>query len=62
MENYEKMITQLQNGEIPNITIQKNDFYAFREILVKHPKFKHFRGEAKQGGAVIFTYLKEPRS
>lgn len=62
MENYENMINELQNGEINTITIQKEDFYAFREILVKHPKFKHFRGEAKQGGTVVYTYLQEPRS
>lgn len=62
MENYEKMIEQLQNGEIESITIQKEQFYTFREIIVKHPEFKHFRGEAKQGGTVIYTYLQEARS
>ena len=62
MENYEKMIEQLQNGEINTIEIQKEHFMQFREILIKHPKFKHFRGEAKQGGTVIYTFLKEARS
>lgn len=62
MENYEKLLEQLQNGELKSITITKEAFYTFRETLIKHPQFKHFRGEAKQGGTVIYTYLKEPRS
>lgn len=62
MENYEKMIKQLENGEINRIIIQKEQFYLFREIIVKHPKFKHFRGEAKQGGTIIYTFLNDPRS
>lgn len=62
MENYEKMIEQLQMGKINSITVQKEEFMTFREILIKNPKFKHFRGEAKQGGTVIYTFLKEARS
>lgn len=62
MANYEEMLQQLKEGEIESIEIDKDQFYAFREILVKHPLFKHFRGDAKQNGRVIYTYLQEPRS
>ncbi|MDM5246670.1 MULTISPECIES: hypothetical protein [unclassified Lysinibacillus] len=62
MEKYENMIKQLQNGELNSIEIDKEQFYEFREVLVKHPLFKHFRGEAKQNGLVIYTYQEIPRS
>lgn len=62
MDKYENMLKQLQNGEINSIEINKEQFYEFREVLVKHPLFKHFRGEAKQNGLVIYTYQEIPRS
>ncbi|MEG0260988.1 MAG: hypothetical protein RR651_14055 [Lysinibacillus sp.] len=62
MENYKQLLEKLQIGELENIEINKENFYEFREILVKHQSFKHFRGEAKQGGTIIYTYLSEPRS
>jgi len=62
MDRYENMLKQLQNGEINSIEIDKEQFYEFREVLVKHPLFKHFRGEAKQNGLVIYTYQEIPRS
>ncbi|KYG89312.1 hypothetical protein MHH70_07550 [Metasolibacillus sp. FSL H7-0170] len=57
MEVYRKMINDLRNREVQSIEIEKSDFLAFRQILVSEPDFKHFRGEAKQGGNIIFTYL-----
>jgi len=62
MDKYENMLKQLQNGEINSIEVDKEQFYEFREVLVKHPLFKHFRGEAKQNGLVIYTYQEIPRS
>ncbi|MFJ7950925.1 hypothetical protein ACIQZG_05265 [Lysinibacillus sp. NPDC096418] len=62
MTNYEEMLQQLKEGEIERIEIEKDQFYEFREVLVRHPLFKHFRGEAKQSGRVIYTYLDIPRS
>jgi len=62
MEKYENMLKQLQNGELQSIEIEKEQFYEFREVLVKHPLFKHFRGEAKQNGRVIYTYQEVARS
>lgn len=62
MENFEQLIEQLRTGKIDHIAVSKEQFEQFRQIIVNLPDFKHFRGEAKQGGGVIFTYLEEPRS
>ncbi|SOB91878.1 hypothetical protein SAMN05880501_101401 [Ureibacillus xyleni] len=62
MEKYKNLIEQLKNGVIKNIEIPKEEFLQFREVLVRDEMFKHFRGEAKQGGNVVFTFLDNPRS
>lgn len=62
MEHYKNILDQLRNGELDKAEISKAEYLAFREILVKDPQFKHFRGEAKQGGNIIFTFLETPRT
>jgi hypothetical protein len=62
MKTYEEMLEQLKSGEIQTLEIAKNDFLAFREVLIKREDFKHFSGNAMQGAQVVFTYLKIPRS
>ncbi|MFF2752294.1 hypothetical protein ACFVR1_00885 [Psychrobacillus sp. NPDC058041] len=62
MKTYEEMLDQLKSGEIQTLEIEKNDFLAFREVLIKRDDFKHFSGNAMQGAQVVFTYLKVPRS
>ena len=62
MNEYEKILQQLKEGEISSYKIKKEEFLNFREVLVKHEKFKHFRGEAQQGGDIIYTYLANQRS
>lgn len=57
-----KLIDQLVKGEISEISITKDDFLAFRQIIVNREDFKHFRGNAQHGGHVIYTYLEEARS
>ena len=61
-ESYEEKLNMLQNGDIKNIVIEKGEFIAFREVLVLREDFKHFSGNAKQGGQVVYTYLSRPRS
>ena len=56
------LINQLANGEISEISVKKNDFLTFRQIIVNREDFKHFRGIAHHGGGVIYTYLEEARS
>ncbi len=62
MEKYKDLLNQLRNGEIEKVEISKADYLAFREVLVQDPQFKHFRGEAKQGGNIVFTFLATPRT
>ena len=62
MEKYKSMLDQLRNGEVNRIEIKKAEYLQFREVLVKDAQFKHFRGEAKQGGDIIFTFLEVPRT
>lgn len=62
MEKYEEMLQQLVDGKMEKIEIEKEQFYEFREVLIRHPLFKHFRGDAKQNGRVIYTYMEVPRS
>ncbi|MEK3978277.1 abortive phage infection protein [Psychrobacillus sp. FSL K6-2836] len=61
-ESYEERLNMLQNGDIKDIVIEKNEFIAFREVLVLREDFKHFSGNAKQGGQIVYTYLNIPRS
>jgi hypothetical protein len=56
------ILDQLKNGEIKEYTVNKEDFYPFREALVSRPDFKHFRGIAQRGGKVIYTYMEQARS
>lgn len=51
-----KLLDQLRNGEVTECKISKNDFLLFRNELMKQDDVKSFRGNAQQGGDVIFTY------
>ena len=62
MADYKEMLDQLRNGEVKSIFINKAEFLQFRELLVKDAQFKHFRGDANQGGDVVFMFLETPRS
>ncbi|MCD7036134.1 hypothetical protein LRR81_17975 [Metabacillus sp. GX 13764] len=56
------LMDQLKNNEIKECYITKEDFLPFREVLVKRPDFKHFRGIGQRGGAVLYQYMETPRS
>ena len=62
MNTYELQLEGLKEGNISSITVKKENFLEFREVLIKREDFKHFRGIAKQGGIVIYTYEKDARS
>ncbi|MFF3100737.1 hypothetical protein [Viridibacillus arvi] len=62
MNSYNDMLDELKNGTRKDITVDKEEFYALREVLVKREDFKHFRGVAKQGGQVIYQYMEVARS
>ncbi|BCB03138.1 hypothetical protein [Bacillus sp. KH172YL63] len=63
--NEHEILEQLQSlrtREVGEIKVMKNDFLAFRSVLVKQEDFKQFRGIAQQGGNILFQYLDTPRS
>ena len=62
MNTYEQQLEQLKEGDISSITVEKENFLEFRKELIQREDFKHFRGIAKQGGIVIYTYEKDARS
>lgn len=62
MSEYKKMLDALRNGEIQSIRLTKENYLEFRNELIQDPQFKHFRGEAKQGGDIIFTFLDKARA
>ena len=62
MNTYEQQLEDLKEGNVTSITIEKEHFLEFREVLILREDFKHFRGIAKQGGIVIYTYEKSARS
>mgnify|MGYP000122243690 FL=1 len=62
MTDYKSMLNQLRTKEIDFLEVNKAEYLQFREQLIMDEKFKNFRGEAKQGGSVVFTYLDQPRT
>ncbi|MER2169661.1 MAG: hypothetical protein ABS938_03400 [Psychrobacillus psychrodurans] len=62
MQSKIEQLEALKSGKIDSIHISKEEFLAFREVLVKREDFKHFSGNAMQGGDIIYTYLTHPRS
>ncbi|AMW98255.1 MULTISPECIES: hypothetical protein [Rummeliibacillus] len=62
MNDYIQKLDDLKNGNIQELKVDKHEFYQLREELIKREDFKHFQGIAKQGGDIIYVYLKEPRS
>ncbi len=62
MSTYEQQLNDLSSGIVASITVKKEDFLSFREVLVQREDFKHIKGVAKQGGFVIYTYESIARS
>jgi len=62
MSNYNQQLNELREGTRSSLTVEKQDFLSFREVLVQMEDFKHFKGVAKQGGILVYTYEQEARS
>lgn len=58
----QEILDQLAAKERSEYTVEKEDFEVFRKVLINRPDFKHFRGVAKRGGHVVYTYVDEARS
>ncbi|MBM0064943.1 hypothetical protein [Alkalicoccobacillus gibsonii] len=51
-----QVLEQLKSGEISEYRVEQENFLAFHPVLHKYPDFKNFRGSAKHGGAIVYTY------
>lgn len=61
-ETIDDILEKLKAGTLSEHYVRKEDFLAFREVLVKRKDFKHFRGIGQRGGDIVFEYQKQPRS
>jgi hypothetical protein len=57
-----EQLENLKSGILSEYYVSKEDFLAFRKVLVNRQDFKHFRGIAGRGGSVVYQYLENPRS
>lgn len=55
------VLDALRTGEIKEHSVSKEEFLAFREVLVAQDDFKHFRGIARRGGSCLYQYRAEPK-
>jgi hypothetical protein len=46
----------LQNGEIEEIIIERDDFFVFREVWINREDRTSFVGEAGLNGKIIYRY------
>lgn len=58
-EDVEEIFEKLRNGEIEQYEVTKEEFLEFREVLMKQKDKEQIRGEAKKGGGVVYTHVKE---
>lgn len=61
-EHIKEILDKLKNGELNEYYVSKEDFLSVRNVIVRRDDFKHFRGIAQRGGAVIYQYLESARS
>ncbi|OEH92474.1 hypothetical protein [Bacillus solimangrovi] len=61
-DELQKIVEQLASGEMLTYEVEKQQTTSFFEIIRVREDFKHFRGQAKKGGNVVYQYLNEPRS
>ncbi|HZG70724.1 MAG TPA: hypothetical protein VEY51_04230 [Chondromyces sp.] len=61
-EEINRLLDELKNGQMEELSVTKEDFLTFRSVLVNREDFKHFHGIAQRGGGVVYTYNQEERS
>jgi hypothetical protein len=57
-----EQLDNLKNGVLSDYYVSKEDFLSFRKVIVNRKDFKHFRGIAQRGGAVLYQFIEIPRS
>ena len=58
----EQHLSDLRERKVKEVLVLKEDFLDFRNVLIEQEDFKHFRGEAKHKGNIVYTYLEVARS
>ena len=53
---YVDLLDKLQNGEIEEIVIERDDFFVFREVWINREDRTSFVGEAGLNGKIIYRY------
>lgn len=61
-QEIQDILNKLRDGELEEYCVSKEDFMAFRKVLIEREDFKHFHGTAKRGGSIVYRYTKDPRS
>jgi len=54
--DYQHLLDQLRAGEIDELTVQPQDFMAFRAVWTNYPARKEIVGSAKRHGEIIYHY------
>lgn len=52
--DYRQQLQDLLNGKIDELTVQANDFMAFRKAWQVLPQRKEISGTAKRNGTIIY--------
>lgn len=57
-QEIQDILNKLRDGELEEYCVSKEDFMAFRKVLIEREDFKHFHGTAKRGGSIVYRYTK----
>ncbi|WP_309544898.1 hypothetical protein MHH67_11790 [Bacillus sp. FSL K6-0047] len=55
-EKAAQLLQALRTNEVTEVTVSKEEFPVFRNVLTKQEDMKSFRGAAKHFGTVVYTY------
>lgn len=56
--DYDKILSDLMAGNIPNYTVEAKDAFLFQKALRDFDKRQLIRGIAQRGGSIIYTIKK----
>lgn len=60
--DFKDEIDNLVAGNISEITVEQDEFLAFREAWLKHPEKSSIMGEAGLNGRIIYRFQKEVKN
>lgn len=56
MPDYQQALQQLVAGEISEITIKPENFFAFRKVWTDFPQRNEIVGTAQRGGTIVYQF------